>query len=298
MRKRGSQLIYVLGLALILFLLPSSNALGEDYCVVAEVTDISPSSVGIGEEFTVGVQIENCGNKMPEFVSFELITPPVDIVIKEPLVMNISQLYYGNSKRSIIYHMRTNNDAIPGTHIIKTRLDYGKQDSFMTKDGEISFEVIGEKAEIGIASVKVSPVLPFEGDTVELTLRIENSGDGTAKSIKVFADHPFQGVKQTFVGTLESDEDGPAIFTFIADMPGEFEFPVTISYYDDFGEKEVKTNIDLTILKKKSNIGSIVVTIIILGAIGWGIFYFFKVKKSKDKIIQQLLRGNNLKEKK
>jgi len=281
----------------ILIIINSVNALNDYACVEASVTDISPSSVGIGEEFTVGIQIENCGNTIPEFVSFELLNPPKDITIKEPLVIEISKLYYGNSERFITYHMRTNSDAIPGTHLIKTKLTYGSKSYPIVKDSEIRFEVQGEKAEINIASVKTKPVLPLKGDTVELTIRIENIGEGVAKSIKIYADHPFQGIKQTFIGSLKLNEDGPSIFTFIANKSGEIEFPVTISYSDDFGEKEVKTNVGISVLEKPSNIGSIIFSIMFIVLIGGGVYYFFKIKKSKDKIIHQLLKGNNLREK-
>ncbi|MFH1365103.1 MAG: hypothetical protein ABIH28_00775, partial [archaeon] len=275
----------------------SSEITDATTCVEMSVSDISPSSIGIGEEFTIGVQIENCGSKIPEFVTLELLNPPEDITIKEPLLISISSLYYGNSERFIIYHMRTNDDASPGTHVLKTRLSYGERTSFIIKNSDISFEVIGEKAEIGIASIKTLPVLPYAKDTVELTLRIENVGEGDAKSIRVYTNHPFQGIKQAFLGKLASDEDGPAVFTFIADKSGEFDFPVTISYYDDFGEKEFKSNVDLTILEKKTNVGGIIFAITLIILLGVGIFYFFKVKKSKDKIIHQLLKGNTQKEK-
>ena len=279
---------------IITFLMGTSvNALEEGYCVTAEVSDISPSSIGIGEEFTVGIQIENCGDEIPEYISFELLNPPTDITIKEPLIINISNLYYGNSERFITYHMRTTEDAQPGTHIIKTKLSYGEKKYSIIKNYNIIFNVIGEKAELSIASLKTKPVLPREGETVELTLRIENTGDGTAKAVSVYADHPFQGLKQSFIGALDSDEDGPAVLTFIVDKPGEFEFPVTISYKDDFGDKEIKTNVSLNVLKKKSNIGAIILAILIIAVFGGGIYYFMKTKKAKDKIIRQLLKGNN-----
>jgi len=290
MIKRG----IILAIAF-LFLLNCVSALDKGYCVTAEVSDISPSSIGIGEEFTVGVQIENCGDEMPEYVSFELLNPPTDITIKEPLVINISKLYYGNSERFITYHMKTTEDAQPGTHVIKTKLSYGKKEFSIIKNYNITIEVIGNKAELSIASIKTDPVLPVKGETVELTLRIENTGDGTAKSVSVYADHGFQGLKQSFIGALDSDEDGPVVLTFIVDEVGEFEFPVTISYYDDFGDNEIKTNVNLNVLKKKSNIGGIIFAILILAALGWGIYYFIKTKKSKDKIIQQLLQGENSK---
>lgn len=288
MIKRG----IVLAIAF-LFLVGNVSALNEGYCVIAEVSDISPSSIGIGEEFTVGIQIENCGDKIPEYVSFELLNPPTDITIKEPLIIDIPKLYYGNSERFITYHMRTTDDAQPGTHLIKTRLSYGKAQDSIIRNYNITFEVIGDEAELSIASIKIDPVLPVKGETVELTLRIENTGDGTAKSVSIYADHPFQGLKQSFIGALDLNEDGPAVLTFIVDEVGEFEFPVTISYYDDFGSNEIKTNVNLTVLKKKVNIGAIILAILIIAAFGGGIYYFIKTKRSKDNIIHQLLQGEN-----
>ena len=281
----------------VILIVPTIIALDTGYCVTAEVSDISPSSIGIGAEFTVGVHIENCGDEMPEYVSFELLNPPTDITIKEPLIINISKLYYGSSERFITYHMKTTEDAQPGTHIIKTKLIYGGREFSITKNYEITFNVIGDKAELSIASLKTNPVLPREGETVELTLRIENTGDGTAKSVSVYADHPFQGLKQSFIGALDSDEDGPVVLTFIVDEAGEFEFPVTISYKDDFGDNEIKTMININVLKKESNAGAIIFAILVIAIFGGGIYYFIKTKKSKDKIIHQLLKGNNSGEK-
>jgi len=259
------------------------------FCVTAEISDISPSSIGIGEEFTVGIQIENCGDEIPASIYFELLNPPTDITIKEPLILEIPELNYGNSERFLTYHMGTNDDALPGTHVIKTRLSYGG----ITRDYNITFEVIGNGAELGIASLKTDPILPKEGETVELTLRVENTGDGTAKSVEVFIDHPFQGLKQSFIGSLDSDEDGPAILTFIVGDAGEFEFPIIISYYDDFGKGEIETSVNLNVLKKETNFGSIIFTILIIAAFGWGIYYFRKTKKAKDRTIHQLLQGEN-----
>jgi len=276
----------IFAIMLFVFLIGFVNA---SFCATAEVSDISPSSIKVGEEFTIGIQIENCGNENPGPIYFELLNPPVDLAIKEPLIIDIPELNYGNSERFIIYHMKTNEDASSGTYVIKTRLIYGKS----IKDYNITFEIIGNEAELSIASIKTDPVLPVKGETVELIMRIENTGDGTAKSVSVYANHPFEGLKQSFIGALDSNEDGPVVLTFIVDEVGEFEFPVTISYKDDFGDNEIKTNVSLTVLKKKVNIGGIILTILILAAFGGGIYYFIRTKKSKDNIIHQLLQGEN-----
>lgn len=274
-------------------------ALGDAYCVRAEVSDVSPSSIGVDEEFTVGIQIENCGGNVPEDIYYEIISMPSDIIVKENLITEIPRLEYSNSERFITYHMRTTNDAKPGTHVIKTRLSYNVGQEITENDHNITVTIIADEAELDIASVKTKPVLPYEGDVVEMTMRIENFGDGSANSVRVYLDHPFQGIKEYFIGTLTSNEDGPALFTFIANGSGDFEFPLKINYKDDFGDHEINTNLNLMIIEEKTDwsgiISWVVVVIVILGLI----FFYFRTKRAKDKIIHQLLKnGGNHKVKK
>jgi len=284
-------------ISIFLFLLVLPFVLGvEGLCVTAEVSDISPSSIKIGDEFTIGIQIENCGTSIPKNVTFEILSLPEHLSVKEPWVNIIPKIQYSNSERFLVFHMKVDDEAESGTYVIKTRLSYDSGTIKITKDDEILIDVIGDKAELSIASLKTDPVLPKKGEVVELTLRIENTGDGTAKSVSVYVDHPFQGLKQSFLGALDSDEDGPAVLTFIVDKSGGFEFPITINYKDDFGDNEIQTEINLTILKKKTNWIVIIVSVIVVALIILGIFYYFKLKKSKNKIIHQLLGGESKEE--
>lgn len=277
----------------IIFMMPFANAaLNERSCVSVAVTDISPTSTEIGEEFTVGLAIENCGDITAENVTFELYGVSETIGVKEPLTKYIGSLTYANTNRFLVYHMKVLESALPGNYQFNYRVSYDAGDFSSIEEGSFSTTVIGEEADLGIASFKTTPVLPVEGETVELTIRIENSGEGTAKSVAVYMDHPFKGLKQSFIGTLESDEDGPVVLTFIADTAGEYNFPVVISYIDDFGAHEVRTQVNLSILDKPSNVGGIIIAFVFLGLIGGGVFYFLRMRRSKDKIIHQLLRGN------
>ena len=286
----------LISILLFLLVLPSVLALDSGPCVTAEISDISPSSIGIGDEFTIGIHIENCGTDLPQDVSFEILSLPEHISVKESLLNEIPKIWYANSERFIVFHMKLDNDAESGTYVIKTRLSYSSETATFIKDDEISIDVIGNEAELSIASLKTNPVLPIKGETVELTMRIENTGDGTAKSVEVYTDHPFQGLKQSFIGALESNEDGPVILTFIANKRGEFEIPVTISYKDDFGENEIQTKINLTILRKKINWFLIVFIIALIVFAIWGFKNYAKLKRSKDKIIHQLLGGEKKEE--
>ena len=81
MIKRGVIFIFA-----ILFLVSYASASQEGYCATAEITSINPSSIGADEGFTVGIVIDNCGDKIPENVIFEIIRHSEDIEIKEPFL--------------------------------------------------------------------------------------------------------------------------------------------------------------------------------------------------------------------
>ncbi|WP_440956166.1 COG1361 S-layer family protein [Methanosarcina sp. Mfa9] len=391
--------LLLLVIAIILTGISTANAEISSYaCVNAELQEISPGSIGIDEEFTLGINLESCGTKTPEDITFEIISIPPDIIVTESLVTKISELTYSTSERYLKYHMRTTPDAKPGPHLIKMKLTYANQPVETVKYYEVEVRVIGEDAEprvssvetspeyiyegdtvdlrlgienygeaiaksvvvnlehefkgiktstigtlglngsqtalfkfkanrsgefeipviieyeddfgkqkdeydikitvldkkgsLNLASVKVDPVLPHMGDTVELTMRVENSGDRTINSIRVYADHPFKGLKESFIGTLDPNEDGPAVITFVADQAGEYEIPVTITYSDDFGEEQIETKINLIILETDSGAGKAAIVLLILAVIGGLIYNNYRTKKSKDEVIRQLMEGS------
>jgi hypothetical protein len=390
--------MFILVLAITLTGFPNAQAIFvPEECVTAVVQGISPGSVGIDDEFTLGINLEVCGGKIPEDITFTITSIPPDIIVTEGLVTKISELFYSTSERYIRYHMRTTPNANPGPHIIKMELTYGKEGLRTTKHYEVEVRVIGKDAEprissvktspeyiyegdsvdlrlgienygksiaksvavtldhefkgikdatigtldlngsqtalfkfkaskagnykipvfieyeddfgkkkdeyeikltvldkkgsLNIASVKVNPVLPYMGDTVELTMRVENFGDRTLNAVRVYADHPFKGLKESFIGTLDPNEDGPAVITFIADRSGEFEFPINITYSDDFGEETINTKVNIIVFEKNNSAGPIIITILILGVIAGLVYYNYKTMRSKDKIIKQLMKG-------
>lgn len=262
----------------------------NDYCVNFALNDVSPSSVSIDSNFTLGIVLESCGIKAPQ-VTFELINYNKDIQIKENLVRVIDDLSYGNSKRFLVYHMKTTKEALPGEHFFNYRIKYGDNNVELLKEGEFSVTVNGEKAKLSIASVKTKPTLPTQDQSTDLTFRIENYGKGSANSVIVNLDHSFIGLKDSFIGKLEPNQDGPAVFTFIPSTSGEIEIPVKITYNDDYGDNEFNTKITLSVLAKKSNYKEIIIFLVLIIIIITMIIYTLIIKKRKDKTIQQLLNG-------
>jgi len=120
----NSRILFLFVLVLAISSLGSNiaEAGSGDECLRAVVEDISPSSVGIDEEFTVGISLENCGTQISENITFEIISIPPDIIVTESLVAHFPRFVYSNSERQLRFDMRTTPDAKPGPHIIKMKL--------------------------------------------------------------------------------------------------------------------------------------------------------------------------------
>ena len=245
--------MFIFVLAITLAGLPDAQAIFvPEECVEAVLQGISPGSVGIDDEFTLGINLEVCGGAIPKDVTFAITSIPPDIIVTEDLVTNIPELFYSTSERYVRYHMRTTPDANPGTHVIKMKLTYGKERT--TKDYEVEVIVIGEDAKPRISSVKTVPEYIYEGDSVDLRLEIENYGEAIAKSVVVSLVHEFKGIKDATLGTLDLNGSQTALFKFKASKAGEFNIPVFIEYEDDFGRKKDEYNIKLTVLDKKGSL--------------------------------------------
>lgn len=278
---------------IILMILPGLADINQGQCLNAVVQDISPSSVGIDEEFTVGISLESCGSEAPTNIKFEIIELPPDIIVIENISTYIPVFTYADSKRQLVYHMHTTSDAKPGIHIIKMKLTYGTEEVITTSYYNVQIIVRGGYAKPRISSVKIDPALPYNGDTVEITMRVENAGNSAINSVKTQFNHPFQGPKEAFVGTLDPNEDGPAVLTFIANKSGNYELPVIITYNDDYGEKQLKNNVNIVILEKNNFVriyAFILLLVAIIAIIG---YYSYKKIKAKDTVIKQLMQSSD-----
>ncbi|MFH1324618.1 MAG: COG1361 S-layer family protein, partial [Nanoarchaeota archaeon] len=263
---------------------------GEDAEPRISTVKTVPEYIYEGDSVDLRLGIENYGETIAKSVTVTLVHE-----FKGIKDATLGTLNLNGSQTALFKFKASKAGEFTIPVFIEYEDDFGKQKD----EYEIKLTVLDKKGSLNIASVKVDPVLPYMGDTVELTMRIENFGDRTINSIRVYADHPFKGLKESFIGTLDPNEDGPAVVTFIADQTGEFEFPITITYTDDFGEEQIKTKVNLIILETDGGAGTAVVVLLVLAVIGGLVYYNYKTEKSKDKIIKQLMKGvNNSVEKK
>ncbi|MFA7562345.1 MAG: S-layer protein, partial [Methanoculleus sp.] len=119
-------------------------------------------------------------------------------------------------------------------------------------------------AEMGVASIRTEPARIIAGDTVDLTIRLENTGTADADSIRATVDGlTFTGSKEAFLGTIEPGNDGPAIFSLEADEAGEFDYTLVIRYTDGYGEHTVRQALHL-VVAGRSPVPAIAVAVVVL----------------------------------
>ncbi len=270
----------VLGLVLLLVCINFVSGLNDALCARMEVTSIEPSSVEADEDFTVGIQIENCGTELPENVTFEITRHSEDIYIKEPLVTEVGKIGYSNSKRFLLYHMRTLPSAKPGQHVFETKLTYGRDGFNIEKEDNFSVTVSSEISDIAISSVKTNPVIVNSGDIVTLIIEVENAGKGDAKDVRVELEGlDFKGVKQVYLGKIESDESVPARFILEADKKGMQEFSAVISYKENEQEMQETFPLEVQVFSSGYFWYWVLGVIIVLAGV---IYYIYSVRKDQQ----------------
>jgi uncharacterized membrane protein len=131
------------------------------------------------------------------------------------------------------------------------------------------------RAELAIQSLKVDPPRPAAGEDIEIKLRIQNAGYGTAENVKVELNSALEGNKKTFLGKIESKDDSLAIFTLAAPDMEEAKVTATISYKDDLGTTEVVEDFAIPV-EIGSGVGAFPV---IVGLIVLLIFCIFCVRR-------------------
>jgi hypothetical protein len=253
-----------------------------------EVEKDIPDEIRPGDDFTLSLKLTNRGETAAHDIFVE-IGEVQAIYSNDPNNYYIERIDPGKS-REIQLHFKSSKDTPTGTIVIPIDIKYEGLSSEEKKQSEIAgIEVIGI-AELSISNIKTDPLNVKRGEDFTLFVRIENAGDGDAKSVKAtITDLPFSGVKEAFLGKIEPDDDSPAVFTLIPDESGSFDYHLQISYKDDSGEHTITEKMNLVVRDNKNEmrtllegnrniiIGAIVAIIAIL--FGLGIYRYVKRKK-------------------
>jgi hypothetical protein len=248
--------------------------------VSLEVEKAIPEEIRPGDDFTLSLKLTNRGETTAHDIFVE-IGKVQSVYFNDPGNYYIARLEPEESYE-IMLNFKSSENTPTGMIMIPINITYEGLGIEEKKQSEIAgIEVIG-LAELSVSNIKTDPLNVKQGEAFTLLVRIENAGDGDAKSVKAtITDLPFSGVKEAFLGKIEPDDDSPAVFTLIPGASGSFEYHLQISYKDDSGNHTITEKLSLVVEGNENNSILTVIIIVILIALAGTCFYFYSKKKKK-----------------
>ena len=206
-----------------------------------------PASVDPGDPFNVTLTIHNDGQATASDVAVGVNATSGGIAPRNAENYYIPELEAGGDA-VLNLTFETDTSAPLGLTPILVTVDYRGADLAPSRQvATIGIPVVG-KAEMGVASIRTEPARITAGETVDLTIRLENTGTADAESVRATIEGlALPGSKEAFLGTIEPGNDGPAIFSLVADEAGEFGYTLVVRYTDDYGEHTVRQALQVVV---------------------------------------------------
>jgi len=128
---------------------------------------------------------------------------------------------------------------------------------------------------------------PYVGEKITLSVQLEDIGKEKARSVQAkLKDPTIMGTLTSYVGTIESDDTGSAIFDITLAKAGSYTIPLEFTYTDDEGNTYVQSeDISLFVYTRPFDFSGVVL-LAIVAAVLW---YWMKRKKKKrtiDKMVE------------
>ena len=259
-------------------------------CQVIRIQNIrlTSSHPHIGDEFGISADLKNPCSTAIRDVSVEL--KPVTNATIDPFVVSsgtvkkIGDVQPGESE-TVDFSMNVSDKVSAKTYVFA--LDANCSDCAKTFSNSFSFLVLGEP-ELVFSNIEYSvnnalggsDKQIFQGSTFTLSVQIDNIGEEKAKAVEVSVDFgdSVVGVSKSFLGNVDPDDSGAAIFDLQAGylaQPGENPGVITVSYVDELGDKrEIKESYSLYINEQPPVSPLVYIFILVLVIVALAIIYF------------------------
>jgi hypothetical protein len=264
----------------------------DDYNILIEVKgyhsidikdlSLSAKAPHIGDNLTVNAKIENNGSLEARNVIVSLSRTDQDsfgdIVPLTETSVHLNNIAKGESK-DVEFYLYLSKQLDPATYNFEVSVELLDEDS--TETEKVSFEAKG-RPDLILGGVDLSidnrprDKRLLQGDNFSWSIQLENIGTETAKAVEVHLelDEGIIGVKENFVGNIDEEDSGAAIFDLSVGFmteTGEHPAKAVIKYIDEMDmEKSVSKDVMLYIHPRppESPIGYLFL-LAILGVIAW-----------------------------
>ena len=255
--------------------------------LVLSGTEILPvnegnSSLGAivpGQEFYLRTTVKNAGNGNAKNVRVMLnLNNSSPLIPLEDNVRFFENLSAGSSENlSFKLLLGSNADVKPYRIPLRITASNNTETFKIDKVQEIGINVLN-RAQIDISSLKFDPEIPVKGQQASLTLRLENVGEGEARSVKARLEGlEGSGSTGAFLGRLDKDDDAPAVFTFTPEKTGDQNVTLLVEYEDDFGEHQISEYLTFNVKRQEGSVLPIVLGAVLVLAV----VSFYMKKKGK-----------------
>lgn len=233
-----------------------------------------PESVVPGDRFNLTLGLFNDGEATAYDITATVNASTQSITGATPQTHYFQELAPGEQEELTMQFLTDTGTPI-GLQPILITVTYLNADGSVFREASTAGVPIQGRADLGIASLSTDPTLIAEGDQISLIIRIENSGTGDANSVRATIDGlPLPGGKEAFMGTIEPDNDAPAVFTLTADEAGTFDYTLTITYTDDFGTHMVEETLQMTVAESNNTVLVIAVLAVLIVAAAVAIWWW------------------------
>ncbi len=242
---------------------------GAPQLMISDIS-INPGRISPKDMFDLVFSVSNAGTGIATEVQVSADTSDLPFVSMDSDTKVIKRLEPGNSIQ-FNYTIQVKDRTEISSYSIPIKMDYKNENGEnMSSKSFAGIRVLG-KAELAISDIKIEPQNPVKGDLVTVNMRIENSGTGDAKSVKISLEAPFEGTRTAFLGKIKPDDDAPGVFTFYAAKDGNIPLSAAIEYEDDLGVRTVSESLNLHVYKPNENsmMAPIIVAVPIIGSIGY-----------------------------
>ncbi len=213
-----------------------------------------------GQEFYLRTAVKNAGNGDAKNVRVMLnLNGSSPVIPLEDNVRFFENLSAGSSENlSFKLLLGSNADVQPYKIPLRITASNETDTLLIDKTQEIGINV-HNRAKIDISSLKFDPEAPMKGQQVSMTVRLENVGEGEARSVKARLEGlEGSGNKASFLGRLEKDDDAPAVFIFVPEKAGEQAVTLVVEYEDDFGKHQLSEDLTFNVTSQNGNLIPIV----------------------------------------
>ncbi|MCZ7385435.1 MAG: COG1361 S-layer family protein [Candidatus Methanoperedens sp.] len=249
---------------------------GAPQLMISNIT-INPERISPKDKFDITFSVSNDGTGIARDVQVSAVTGGLPFVSVDADTKNIKRLESGESIQ-LSYAIQVKDKTEISSYSIPIRMDYKDENGENQSSKSFAGVRVLGKAELAISYLKIDPQNPVKGDLVTLNMRIENSGTGEAKSVKVSLDVPFEGTKTAFLKKIKPDDDEPGVFTFYITKDGNIPFSAAIDYEDDLGVRTITESLNLNVHKPNGNgiVAPMFVAVLIIVSIA---YYLYRRKK-------------------